>query len=655
MSRSQSSQSVPRMRMEDFVVQNTISKGSFGTVFRVTRKADGKIYALKQVDLAGMSKADREEAIDEARVLANLNSKYVIKYYDCFIDGKILNIVMMYASGGTIHSKLQAHRGKRMPEELVWKYFLQSLLGLMHIHSKRIIHRDIKSLNLFLDKNDDIKVGDMGIAKVLSNSTIFAKTIVGTPYYLSPELCEDKPYNEKSDIWALGVVLYEMATGSHPFDAQNEGALIRKILRGTYAPVQNRSAGLVEIIKQCLTMNPQRRPDSAALLKNSIVQAKMKAMGISAQPRGNESTMDTEAPLGAPGGREAPEPELQRQYPPSSRDAPPPEYGAPPQGQYFGEERPHDDGRGRPYDDGRGRPYDDGRGRPYDDGRGRPYDDGRGRPYDDGGYGSQRDHLGSGYGRGTAYGQQQQQPPHQRDSEGYGAPPPQAAWPPAEPQQNWPPAEPRNAGQPGQRAPYAHSSRGAMPLEEPMGRLQVHDPREAGVERDDRANRMQQNRDAGRRDNMGSLLGGGAERNPGYGGQRNDTNRPGSARGPPSRNVQDMPAAGVRQQPENMRPQSATGKPAPYAQTAQMPQGQGYRSKREEQEAAVMQARYERPQFGRKQNNDIGVAGPNMRSGGGPGARGAGGAGAARGAVGPTYGSSSTATNIFATQATYYQ
>eukprot|EP00854_Cymbomonas_tetramitiformis_P014866 gene14866-17573_t len=515
--------------MEDFVVQNTISKGSFGTVFRVTRKADGKIYALKQVDLAGMSKADREEAIDEARVLANLNSKYVIKYYDCFIDGKILNIVMMYASGGTIHSKLQAHRGKRMPEELVWKYFLQSLLGLMHIHSKRIIHRDIKSLNLFLDKNDDIKVGDMGIAKVLSNSTIFAKTIVGTPYYLSPELCEDKPYNEKSDIWALGVVLYEMATGSHPFDAQNEGALIRKILRGTYAPVQNRSAGLVEIIKQCLTMNPQRRPDSAALLKNSIVQAKMKAMGISAQPRGNESTMDTEAPLGAPGGREAPEPELQRQYPPSSRDAPPPEYGAPPQGQYFGEERPHDDGRGRPYDDGRGRPYDDGRGRPYDDGRGRPSKDAR--------FLNVREALMAVLEmlwRGLPVRQNDTTMVVSRST-----------------------------------SDALTIETGAMPLEEPMGRLQVHDPREAGVERDDRANRMQQNRDAGRRDNMGSLLGGGAERNPGYGGQRNDTNRPGSARGPPSRNVQDMPAAGVRQQPENMRPQSATGKPAPYAQTAQ--------------------------------------------------------------------------------------
>ena len=89
----------------------------------------------------------------------------------------------------------------------MWKIFIQALLGLRHVHSKKIIHRDIKSLNLFFDADDNVLVGDLGIAKVLSPNTMFARTIVGTPYYLSPELCEDKPYNEKSDVWALGVVL----------------------------------------------------------------------------------------------------------------------------------------------------------------------------------------------------------------------------------------------------------------------------------------------------------------------------------------------------------------------------------------------------------------------------------------------------------------
>ena len=126
-----------------------------------------------------------------------MDSKYVIKYYDCFLEDGKLNIVMQYAPNGTLHSRLHAQRGKALPEEKVWQFFIQALLGLRHVHSKKIIHRDVKSLNLFFDQDDNVLVGDLGIAKVLSPNTMFARTIVGTPYYLSPELCNNEPYNEK--------------------------------------------------------------------------------------------------------------------------------------------------------------------------------------------------------------------------------------------------------------------------------------------------------------------------------------------------------------------------------------------------------------------------------------------------------------------------
>lgn len=182
------------------------------------------------------------------------------------------------------------------------------MLGLNHMHSRKILHRDIKTLNVFLDENLDVKLGDMGVAKILSTNTNFAKTIVGTPYYLSPELCEDKPYNEKSDVWALGVVLYECCTQRHPFDADNQasqhaqhdasmspfsyvyhclftpvnpsvasyvtnvavvlrflsghgcmqGALILKILRGKFPPVSGYSPEIQDLIKRCLTQVGQR-------------------------------------------------------------------------------------------------------------------------------------------------------------------------------------------------------------------------------------------------------------------------------------------------------------------------------------------------------------------------------------------------------------
>ena len=87
---------------------------------------------------------------------------------------------------------------------------------------------------MFLGKEDKIKIGDLGVAKLLNQTSNFANTVVGTPYYLSPELCEEKPYNHKSDIWSLGCVLYELCTFRHPFEANNQGALILKIVRGQF-------------------------------------------------------------------------------------------------------------------------------------------------------------------------------------------------------------------------------------------------------------------------------------------------------------------------------------------------------------------------------------------------------------------------------------
>ena len=86
------------------------------------------------------------------------------------------------------------------------------------------MHRDLKTLNIFLTKENKIKVGDLGAAKIMENIENFATSKVGTPYYLSPEVCEDRPYNNKSDIWALGCVLYELCTLRHPFEAKNQAS-----------------------------------------------------------------------------------------------------------------------------------------------------------------------------------------------------------------------------------------------------------------------------------------------------------------------------------------------------------------------------------------------------------------------------------------------
>jgi len=224
-----------------------------------------------------MDKIQIEEVKNESNILSSLNSKYVVKYFDSFIENNCLNIVMEYCDGGDlgIFLKQALKTGKFIPEEKIWKFFIQICLGLQYIHSKNILHRDLKTMNIFMIKeNEQIRIGDLGVAKAL-NPNSFAKTFVGTPYYLSPEICEEKPYNEKSDVWALGCILYEMATYKHPFNATNQGALILKILKGTYEPINTKeySIDLKKTIEKLLEKMYDKRPFIKDILKD---QSKLK-------------------------------------------------------------------------------------------------------------------------------------------------------------------------------------------------------------------------------------------------------------------------------------------------------------------------------------------------------------------------------------------
>ncbi len=118
---------------------------------------------------------------------------------------------------------------KRTPfnEEILWNYLIQISQGLQYLHKQRILHRDIKPRNIFLDEHENIKIGDMGLVKILGPQSNYAYTGVGTPLYFSPELCAEKPYNQKGDIWAFGCVLYELACFRPPFFASNQLALAK--------------------------------------------------------------------------------------------------------------------------------------------------------------------------------------------------------------------------------------------------------------------------------------------------------------------------------------------------------------------------------------------------------------------------------------------
>lgn len=145
--------------------------------------------------------------------------------------------------------------------------------GIRSLHDNNILHRDLKSANIFITNDGTYKLGDLNISKVLKKG--LAHTQTGTPYYCSPEVWQDKPYGPKSDMWSFGCVLYEMAAQKPPFTASDIQGLYRKICQGVFSRIPNHySNELSDVINSLLKLNPSLRPSVHDLLKNPIVLAK---------------------------------------------------------------------------------------------------------------------------------------------------------------------------------------------------------------------------------------------------------------------------------------------------------------------------------------------------------------------------------------------
>ncbi|CAB1348971.1 unnamed protein product [Coregonus sp. 'balchen'] len=247
--------------MEKYEKIKVVGRGAFGIVHLCRRRSDGAFVILKEIPVEQMSRDERLAAQNECQVLKLLNHPNIIEYYENFLEDKALMIAMEYAPGGTLADYIQKRCNSLLDEDTILHFFVQILLALYHVHNKLILHRDLKTQNILLDKHQMIvKIGDFGISKILVSKSK-AYTVVGTPCYISPELCEGKPYNQKSDIWALGCVLYELASLKRAFEAANLPALVLKIMSGTFAPISDRySPELRQLIMNMLNLDPSKRP-----------------------------------------------------------------------------------------------------------------------------------------------------------------------------------------------------------------------------------------------------------------------------------------------------------------------------------------------------------------------------------------------------------
>eukprot|EP00898_Chlorokybus_atmophyticus_P007660 jgi/Chlat1/7896/Chrsp66S07204 len=277
-------------------IRKTLGEGSQGKVYLAEYNGEEVVVKVIQMPEAPEK---QELAKKEAETMQQLQHPCTVGCRKSFTDGSNrLCIVMEYCGGGDLATVLekQYEKGHMLPEEQILDWFVQLVLALEYMHKRGVLHRDIKSENVFfrIKPNPEnpstnislVKLGDFGISKVMQNPVECAQTFVGTPYYMAPEIFDGRPYNHKADIWGLGCVLYEMITMQHAFEAPSFNLLAAKVSRAHYKPLPTTcSKEIRQLVSSMLVPSPSIRPSAAALLATPLLMPRAQKFLTSCMPR----------------------------------------------------------------------------------------------------------------------------------------------------------------------------------------------------------------------------------------------------------------------------------------------------------------------------------------------------------------------------------
>lgn len=256
----------------------SVGRGAFGDCILCRGRNDASKVIVKVINTHGMSAKEENYMQSEVNLLKKVQHPLIIGYIDYFTSDNHLAIVMQYAEGGTLEKLInervikESNTKEHFPEKTVLEYFTQILIALDHMHSKHIVHRDLKPQNILMNRKRTIlKLSDFGISKELGTKSA-ASTVIGTPNYLSPEVCESRPYNQKSDMWSLGCVLFELLQLERAFNGENLPAIVMKITQGKLKKMGDHvSEEVKKIVYNLLQTNETKRSDIAELLVNGTV------------------------------------------------------------------------------------------------------------------------------------------------------------------------------------------------------------------------------------------------------------------------------------------------------------------------------------------------------------------------------------------------
>mmetsp|Transcript_44944 Transcript_44944/g.74987 ORF Transcript_44944/g.74987 Transcript_44944/m.74987 type:complete len:350 (+) Transcript_44944:95-1144(+) len=275
--------------MERYKLYKRIGQGTFGKIYlaRLREAPEQDPLVIKVCPLPREEK-ERKEVLGEVAMLSGLHHPCLTRCLESFVDQdkNQLFIVMPHYASGDLSKIIEKNktRSSRLPEPVVLEWFVQLLLAVEHLHARRTLHHcSVKSGNVFLTAPGGVGgkvaalLGDFGVARVLEHSDAGANTQCGTPYYMSPELIEGVAYNHKSDIWALGCVLYEMLTLRLPFPASSMAELGNKVLNFAPPPLDEKySAALRAAAVSMLEKDPKKRPNAEDLLQQPLFQPLVK-------------------------------------------------------------------------------------------------------------------------------------------------------------------------------------------------------------------------------------------------------------------------------------------------------------------------------------------------------------------------------------------
>lgn len=265
----------------DYTFLQMVGQGSFGKVYKAQSKKTGAIYACKEIDYSTMKEKEKELLVHEVNTMKELNHDNIVRYVDRYLDksrGRLF-MIMEYCDNGDLAKYIKRHKAERryITEDKIWSVAYQLISVMNYCHNlarpgQKIIHRDIKPGNVFLTRDGSIKVGDFGLCRLLDNDDV-ARTNVGTPLYMAPELLSKSAYTEKADIWSLGCVIYELAALQPPYVASNIESLKLKVRQGLRPPLPIQySQDLKDMIDSMLSMSPSLRPDASKLIMLPKVQ-----------------------------------------------------------------------------------------------------------------------------------------------------------------------------------------------------------------------------------------------------------------------------------------------------------------------------------------------------------------------------------------------